>query len=249
MSNKPVALVTGAASGIGQATAERLGREGHAVMLADLNREALEEAVQALGQNGIEAAGEAVNVAEASSVEKLVARCVESFGRLDCLVNSAGINPEQVPLHQYTLEGWQRELSVNLSGSFYTIRYAVPHMLEAGAGAIVNIASIMGAAGSPNSAGYVASKHGVVGLTKTAALDYASQGIRVNAVGPGVIETPMSEPMRNNQQVHDMLMQATPMRRFGKPEDVAALIYFLCSPDAGFITGHYYPVDGGYLVP
>lgn len=247
MSEQKVALVTGAASGIGRATAERLGRDGYAVMAADLNQEAVEETAQALGKLGIESAGEQVNVADADLVEQLVENTVAHFGRLDCLVNSAGISAEQAPLHKCSIEDWERSISINLSGSFYTIRSAVPHMLSAGSGAIVNIASIMGAVGSPNSPGYVASKHGIVGLTKAAALDYANQGIRVNAVGPGVIETPMSAPMRENERVRDMLLQTTPLGRFGKPEDVAALIAFLCSDDAGFITGQLYPVDGGYL--
>lgn len=243
------ALITGAASGIGRAAAERLGRSGYSVMVADLDGDAAEDAAESLrGEAGIEVAAHAVDVADAGQVERLAADTVARFGRLDVLVNSAGTSCEQAPLHEYPLDAWQRGIGINLSGSFHTMRYVVPHMLEAGAGAIVNIASVMGAVGHPNGTAYVASKHGVVGLTKAAALDYAEQGIRVNAVGPGIIETAMTEPVLADEDVRGMLTMATPMRRFGSADDVAGLIAFLCSDDAGFITGHYYPVDGGYLV-
>lgn len=244
-----VALITGAASGIGRATAERLGRDGCAVMVADRDTEAAAASADALAHAGVDAASVSVDVADPEQVEAAVVSTAERLGAPTVLVNCAGVTPAQVPLHQYSLEAWQRELAINLSGSFHAIRFAVPHMLATGGGAIVNVASIMGSAGSPDSAGYVASKHGVVGLTKAAALDYAEQGVRVNAVAPGVIETPMSAPMRADEQVRGMLTAATPMGHFGQPEDVAALIGFLCSAEAGFITGQLYPVDGGYLVP
>lgn len=247
MSSK-TALVTGAASGIGRAAANRLGQAGHAVMVADLDGDAAEIVAGSMRDSDIDAASHAVDVADAGQVEQLVADTVARFGRLDVLVNSAGTSCEQAPLHEYPLEAWQRGIGINLSGGFHTMRYAIPHMLEAGAGAVVNIASVMGAVGHPNGTAYVASKHGVVGLTKAAALDYAEQGIRVNAVGPGIIETAMTEPVLADQNIRELLTGQTPMGRLGSPDDVAALIAFLCSDDAAFITGHYYPVDGGYLV-
>jgi NAD(P)-dependent dehydrogenase (short-subunit alcohol dehydrogenase family) len=236
-----VAVVTGAASGIGRATALAYAREGGRVLVSDLNEAGAEETVGMIRAGGGEAAAIRTDVSRPEECEAMVARAVELYGRLDCACNNAGIGGEQAPVADVSVEGWNRVIAVNLSSVFYSMKYEIPAMLAGGGGAIVNMASILGAVGFAGAAGYVAAKHGMVGLTKNAALECATQGVRVNAVGPAFIRTPLVAGLE------DAVLPLHPMGRLGTPEEVADLVLFLSSGRASFITGSYYPVDGGYL--
>ena len=163
------------------------------------------------------------------------------------MVNNAGIGGEQAATADYSLESWNQVIAINLSGVFYGTKYAIPAILASGGGAICNIASILGAVGFPQSVAYVAAKHGVVGLTKSAALEYSAQGVRVNAVGPAFIRTPLLSALDDQPEMMQMIQSMHPIGRLGKPEEVAEMIVFLCSDRASFCTGTYYPVDGAYL--
>ena len=186
------------------------------------------------------------DVSQPKDVEHVVAVAVDTWGQLDIAVNNAGISGEQQPLGSYSLESWDKVIAVNLSGVFYGLRYQIPAMLKSGGGSIVNMASILGAAGFASSGAYVAAKHGVVGLTKNAALEYATQGIRVNAVGPGFIKTPLLDDNLGSDEL-EQIASLHPMQRLGAAEEVAELVLWLASDRASFATGAYYPVDGGYL--
>jgi NAD(P)-dependent dehydrogenase (short-subunit alcohol dehydrogenase family) len=246
-----VALVTGAASGIGLETARAFAACGAKVVLADLPGEAGEAAARALTDAGAQAHFLAVDVADPKSASDMVAATVARFGRLDCAVNNAGISGGGAtrvpkPIADYDLDTWRRVMSINLDGVFHCMRAELPAMLATGAGAIVNMASILGSVGFAHASAYTASKHGVVGLTRVAALEYSSKNIRVNAVGPGFIETPMTAPIRSGEEGRDMLTALHPIGRLGQPQEIASLVLFLCSDAASFITGAYYTDDGGY---
>ncbi len=240
-----VAIVTGGGSGIGEACSRMLADRGARVAVCDVHAEAAQRVADAITDNGGEAIAVTADVAKPEDCASMVAQTVHSFGGLHIAVNNAGIGGDAPEMTgNYPLDGWRSVLSVNLDGVFYCMRYEIPAMLEAGGGAIVNMASILGSVGFPTASAYVSAKHGVVGLTRTAAIEYATQGIRVNAVGPGFINTPLLAAA--DPEVIANIAGAHPNERLGEPEEVAELVCFLASGAASLITGSYYTIDGGY---
>ncbi|MCH7801174.1 MAG: SDR family oxidoreductase [Chloroflexi bacterium] len=249
-----VALVTGASSGIGRATALKFASLGASVMVADTNVEGGEETVSAIKEAGGEASFVHVNVAQASGAEEMVARTIETYGRLDCAFNNAGIASSRGAAsasgrrltHEVSEDDWDRIINVNLKGVWLSMKHEIPQMLEQGKGTIVNTASVAGLVGLNGGSSYVASKHGVVGLTKTAALEYAQQGIRVNCVCPGYIETPMTAGLLADPVTSASVISREPIGRVGAPREIAEAVTWLSSDAASFVTGHAMAVDGGY---
>jgi NAD(P)-dependent dehydrogenase (short-subunit alcohol dehydrogenase family) len=243
-----VAIVTGGGSGIGRAAALRLGAAGARVVAADLNLAHAEETCAMLKKEGRQAAPFRLDVAKAAEVEAMVAFAVRTFGRLDCAVNNAGIQGEIVPTVDCSEENWDRIIATNLKGVFLCLKYELRQMLTQRSGAIVNIASNFGLVGSASMPAYSAAKHGVAGLTKTASLEVAKQGIRVNAVCPGPTLTPLSQDAINlDPSIPDAIMSRLPIARWGKAEEIAEAIAWLCSDAAAFVVGAVMPVDGGYV--
>src|SRR5713101_5871674 len=239
-----VALVTGAGSGIGRASALAFSREGAKVIVADVVVEGGEETVSMIKKTGGEALFVRADVSKATEVATLISTAVATYGRLDCAHNNAGIEGAAATTVECTEESWDHIITINLKGVWLCMKYEIPQMLKQGAGAIVNTSSGAGLIGLPRSGAYVASKHGVVGLTKTAALEYAKAGIRVNAVCPGVIDTPMVQRI---PELIEAFTAAEPIGRLGKPEEIAEAVVWLCSDAASFVTGHAMAVDGGYV--
>lgn len=244
-----VALVTGAAAGIGRATALMMAHQGARVVISDLAVESGNAVVEEINADGGEAVFVPADVSKGSEVETLVRTAVEKYGRLDCAVNNAGINGSIKFTADYDEAEWQRVIDINLKGVWLCMKHEIPRMLEQGKGAIVNLSSMGGLVGFPAQSPYIASKHGVIGLTRTAALEYGGNGIRVNAVCPGVIHTTMVESLLVEiPDIIDGLNRQAPIGRIGQPGEIAAAIVWLCSDAASFVTGHALSVDGGYVI-
>jgi NAD(P)-dependent dehydrogenase (short-subunit alcohol dehydrogenase family) len=239
------ALVTGAASGIGKAIALLYAQHGANVLVSDLDAEKGQVVVEQIKGMDVQAHFVLADVSDPADNERLVNEVVNRYGKMDIACNNAGIGGEQNLVADYSLESWQKVINVNLSGVFYGLKYQLAQMEKQGHGAIVNMASILGQVGTVNSSAYVAAKHGVVGLTKAAALEYATKGIRINAVGPAYIDTPLLRTMP--EDAYNALVDQHPVGRLGKSEEVAELVIWLSSSKASFVTGSYYPIDGGLL--
>ncbi len=248
-----VALITGASRGIGAATARLFAQEGATVVLASRSEEEMARLVEGIKANGGEAMAFQTDVADAASVETLVKRAVDACGRLDLAVNNAGMAGGNAPLVEVSEETFDRVIAVNLKGVFLGMKYEIPAMLASGGGAIVNLSSTVGLVGLGGAGGgiapYIASKHGVVGLTKAAALEYAGQHFRVNAIAPGTTLTPVNERWYADEQTRQRMTGAIPMGRLADPFEIAQAILWLCSDAASYVTGVTLAVDGGYIVP
>jgi NAD(P)-dependent dehydrogenase (short-subunit alcohol dehydrogenase family) len=244
-----VALITGAASGMGLATARAFAEGGAAVVLADFKEEAAKAAAEKLTAAGHKALAIRCDVSDDTDVAAMVARTVAEFGRLDAAFNNAGVMARLVPTGESTREEWERVIGVNLRGVWSCMKYELQHMERQGSGAIVNNASVGALTGNPGIGSYIASKHGVVGLTRTAALEYVKKGVRVNAVNPGLIDTQVGRDVfKGDEQVYTEAAKSVPMDRAGRPEEIASAVLWLCSPSASYVVGHALTVDGGMTV-
>lgn len=243
-----IGLITGAASGIGRATATIFAREGARVVLADIMEAGGQETLAMVKDLGTDAIFIKTDVTKAQEVEALVAKAVESYGRLDCAFNNAGIGGKSVLTHECSEEEWHRVLAVNLTGVWLCMKAEITQMLKQGKGAIVNTSSIMGLTGAIRVPAYTAAKHGVAGITKAAALEYARHGIRINAVCPAPIYTPMlMQAFATRPDIEERYARSEPMKRIGQPEEVGEAVAWLCSDRASYMTGLPMPVDGGYM--
>ncbi|PKQ29652.1 MAG: short chain dehydrogenase [Actinobacteria bacterium HGW-Actinobacteria-10] len=243
-----VALVTGAGSGIGRESALAFSRAGAKVVVSDIAVDGGEETVRMITDAGGDAIFVECDVAQEGDVKALVAKTVETYGKLDCAHNNAGIEGMAGPCAECTEENWDRTIGINLKGVWWCCKYEIPEMLRNGGGAIVNTSSVAGLVGFAGIPAYTASKHGVVGLTKTIALDYAKENIRCNAVCPGVIHTPMVDRFSGGtQEGLDAMAAMEPVGRLGQPSEIADAVVYLCSDQASFVTGIAMPVDGAFV--
>jgi len=247
-----IALVTGAGAGIGRATAMKFAQEGAKVVVSDIDQVGGQETVDLVRAGGGEASFIRADVSSAADVATMVQHAISTYGRLDCACNNAGIEGKIAPLVDQAEASFDRVLAVNLRGVFLCLRAEIAEMVKTGGGAIVNLSSVAGLIGFPGLSPYVASKHGVNGLTKNAALEYAKQGIRVNSICPGGIDTRMLDSLAEqstggSMDTSEMMAPLHPMGRIGTPDEVANLIAWLCSDRASFVTGAHVPIDGGYV--
>jgi NAD(P)-dependent dehydrogenase (short-subunit alcohol dehydrogenase family) len=240
-----VAIITGAGSGIGKSTAMLFAGEGAKVIISDVNEANGNSTADEITKNGGAAFFVKADSLKPEDNEALVKQTLDKYGSLDIAVNNAGIGGPLAATGEYPIDGWKKVIDINLSGVFYGMRYQIPAMLQNG-GSIINVASILGQAGTKFSPAYVAAKHGVVGLTKAAALEYADKKIRINSIGPGYIKTPLVMNSLD-QSALDALVGLHPIGRLGESEEIAELLLWLASSKASFVTGAYYPIDGGYL--
>lgn len=244
---KQVVIITGAASGMGKATARMFSEAGAAVMLADINGKAVETLAAELTADGGETLWTTCDVTDEEQVKTMVEKTVARFGRLDAAYNNAGIMPDRIETADTPAQSFDKVIDINLKGVWLCMKYELQQMRRQGFGAIVNASSIGGLVGAAGWAGYHAAKHGIIGLTKSAALEYANKGIRINAVCPGTIETPMVDEMiRSGNLIIEEAMRFAPAGRFGKAEEVASTVLWLCSPASAYVTGQAIAVDGGY---
>ena len=248
--NGKVALVTGAASGIGRATALAFAREGASVVVADVGEDANRETARQVEEAGGRAVAVRCDVTSVDDIERALKQTIEAFGRLDMAFNNAGVEPRKlVPTAETQVEEWDRIFGVDLRGVFLCMKYEIPLLLAGGGGAIVNASSGAGVIGIKNNAAYAAAKHGVIGLTRSAGLEYAAKGIRINAVCPGYIDTPMIERFAGSSvEARAQVIAQEPIGRMGTPEEIAATVVWMCSDAAGFMIGHALVVDGGQTI-
>jgi NAD(P)-dependent dehydrogenase (short-subunit alcohol dehydrogenase family) len=240
-----IAIITGAGSGIGKAAADLFAREGAKVVVSDISEKNGNSTVEEIKSSGGEAFFVKADAAKPEDHQALVEQTIQQYGALDIAVNNAGIGGPLSATGEYPIDGWQQVIDINLSGVFYGLRYQIPAMLEKG-GSIINVASILGQAGTKFSPAYVAAKHGVVGLTKAAALEYADKKIRINSIGPGYVKTPLIMNSLD-EAARAALVSLHPIGRLGESEEIAELILWLATSKASFVTGAYYAADGGYL--
>jgi NAD(P)-dependent dehydrogenase (short-subunit alcohol dehydrogenase family) len=240
-----VALITGGASGIGAACARQLAEQGAKVVIADFDEDGARAVAAGIVTSGGDAKSFKLDVSHAAEVEAMVNFTVSTYGALHVAINNAGIGGPSALVADYPIDGWHHVIDVNLHSIFYGLKYEIPAMLKSGGGSIVNMSSILGTNGFPQASAYVTAKHGMIGLTKTAAIEYAAQGVRINAVGPGFIDTPLLAKNLDAEAL-TYVVGLHPIGRLGKAEEVAALTCFLLSDGASFITGSYHLVDGAY---
>lgn len=242
-----VAIVTGGGSGFGQAMSELYAKKGAKVVVSDISEDGGQKTVEAIRQAGGDTYFVKSDVSKPEECENLVQETIRKYGRLNIAFNNAGIGGANALIGDYPVDKWDQIIAVNLSSVFYCMHYEIPEMLKSGGGVIVNMSSILGQVGFAGSCGYVAAKHGVVGLTKNVALEYGNKGIRANAVGPGFVDTHLTHDLMTDKKEYDFLVEKHPMGRLGKVEEIVDLVLWLSSDRASFCNGAYYPVDGGYL--
>lgn len=241
-----VAVITGSTAGIGEVVAEQLHKSGAKVIVVSRSREQAEQKAKSLSPDGRTALGIACDVSQPAQVERMIDEAVSRFGRLDYAVNNAGITGDHNKnITQQTIENWERVIATSLSSVFYGMKYEIPQIVKSGGGAIVNLSAVNGLVGIPGLAPYTTAKHGVIGLTQTAALEFAEQGLRVNAVAPGYVSTPRINELPAS--IQRAFANSHPVKRMAKMQEVADFILFLLSEKSGFCTGGVYPIDGGYL--
>ncbi|NEN24721.1 SDR family oxidoreductase [Cryomorpha ignava] len=241
-----VSVITGGGSGIGEHTALLFAENGSKIVITDINEDHGKAVLEKVKKKGVEGIFVKADSSKPEDSKRTIEEAVKAFGKVDIAVNNAGIGGPQQPTGEYDIEAWDKVISVNLSGVFYGMRYQIPQMLKNGGGSIINVASILAKVGFAQSVAYVAAKHGVIGLTQNGALEYASKGIRVNAVGPGFIRTPLIDDNMSKEQ-QEQLISLHPIGRLGKPEEVAELFLWLAGDKSKFVNGSYYTIDGGYL--